>query len=82
MDRATNFSALIPDCFQSLIKTKFILRGMGNTKGIFYILKMLLIYICKFQSLYLEPNKISGEVFNAGSNRGHKVKDIVKMILK
>ena len=79
-----NFSALIPDCFQSLIKkTKFILRGNGEHKRDFlYIKDVINLYLQISQSLYLEPNKIRGEVFNAGSNRGHKVKDIIKMIFE
>ena len=47
-----------------------------------YIKDVVNLYLQISQSLYLEPKKISGEVFNAGSNRGHKVKDIVKTIFE
>ena len=79
-----NFSALIPDCIKSIIKkSRFILRGNGEHKRDFlYVKDVINLYMQISKSLYLNPKKIRGEVFNAGSNRGYKVKDIIKSIYK
>ena len=32
--------------------------------------------------LYLKPNKLRGEIFNAGTNNPYKIKDIVKTVYR
>ena len=79
-----NFSALIPDCIKSILKrSKFKLRGNGNHKRDFlYIKDVVNLYMQISKNLYLKPKKIRGEIFNAGSNKANKVKDIIKLIYK
>ena len=38
------------------------------------------LYKLLSKNLYQNPKKFSGEVFNAGTNIKHKIKDIVKKI--
>jgi len=79
-----NFSALIPDCIQcSLGLGKFIPRGDGNSERDFlYIDDVINLYFLIAENLYNNPKKIRGEVFNAGSNKPLKVKEVIEKIFK
>ncbi len=77
-----NFSALIPDCLKSIIKKqKFIPRGDGNSvRDFIYVDDVVELYLLIAKNLYIYPNKIKGEVFNAGTLKPLKIKDIIKKI--
>ena len=76
-----NFTALIPDCIlANLGYRKFIPRGNGNNKRDFlYVKDVTDLYVCLAYNLY-KNKKISGQVYNAGTAVGYKVKDIIKQI--
>ena len=78
-----NFSALIPDCIAANLGIKkFVPRGDGRNKRDFLFVKDVVdLYLCLSHALYLDK-KLSGEIFNAGTGKGYKVKDIIKMICK
>jgi|TARA_Y100000389_G_scaffold153891_1_gene154259 CDP-glucose 4,6-dehydratase len=73
-----NFSALIPDCIlANLNYKKFIPRGNGeNLRDFLYVDDVVELYLCLAYSLDKNKN-LRGEVFNAGTGSGHKVKDII-----
>jgi CDP-glucose 4,6-dehydratase len=77
-----NFSALIPDCFQSVLGfSKFTPRGNGeNVRDFLYVKDVANLYILIAKELFYNPKKLSGEIFNAGSNKPMKIKNIVKTI--
>ena len=77
-----NFTALIPDLIRScILNKKFVMRSDGEAiRDFVYINDIIELYKLLSKSLYLNPKKYSGEVFNAGTNTKHKVKDIVKKI--
>tara|TARA_B100000242_G_scaffold199130_1_gene144053 strand:- start:71 stop:751 length:681 start_codon:yes stop_codon:yes gene_type:complete len=77
-----NFSALIPDCLKSIIKKqKFMPRGNGNSvRDFIYVDDVVELYLLIAKNLFVYPNKIKGEVFNAGTLKPLKVKDIIKKI--
>ena len=77
-----NFTALIPDVIKScILNKKFVMRSNGEAiRDFIYIDDIVEIYKLLAKNLYLNPKKYSGEVFNAGTNVKHKVKDIIKKI--
>ena len=77
-----NFSALIPDCIQTVLGYgKFIPRGNGeNVRDFLYVKDVVDLYLIIAKKLFLNPKKLSGQIFNAGSNKPKKIKDIVKII--
>ena len=77
-----NFSALIPDVIKScLLKKTFIMRSDGESiRDFVHVYDIVELYKLLSKNLYLNPKKFSGEVFNAGTNIKHKIKDVVKKI--
>ena len=77
-----NFTAIIPDAIRSCIKNKkFIMRSDGEAiRDFIYIDDIVDLYKLLAFNLYKNPKKYSGEVFNAGTNIKHKIKDIVSHI--
>ena len=77
-----NFTALIPDAIKSCItKNKFTIRSNGESiRDFVYIDDIVNLYKLLAENLYKNPKKFSGEVFNAGTNIRHKIKDIIKEI--
>lgn len=77
-----NFTAIIPDSIRSCIKNKkFIMRSDGEAiRDFIYIDDIVDLYKLLSFNLYNNPKKYSGEVFNAGTNIKHKIKDIVSYI--
>ncbi|MAZ07796.1 MAG: hypothetical protein CMM99_04985 [Rickettsiales bacterium] len=77
-----NFTALIPDAIRAcLLKKKFIVRSNGKSiRDFIYIKDIVALYKLLSENLYNNPKKFSGEVFNAGTNEKHKIKDVLKKI--
>ena len=76
-----NFSALIPDCIRSSLKySTFEPRGNGkDTRDFLYVEDVAEIY--ELLARQLSQNKrLSGNIFNAGTNEKFKVKDIINKI--
>ena len=76
-----NFSALIPDSIRSALGySNFIPRGDGNSVRDFLyvddVCNLYLLLACELSKSY----DLSGQIFNAGTNSYHKVKDIIKQI--
>ena len=53
---------------------------MALIKEIFFMLMMSVTYIYVLHIIYAKDKSLRGEVFNAGTGTGYKVKDIVKKI--
>ena len=79
-----NFTALIPDTIKCCILNKrFIIRSNGESiRDFVYIDDIVDLYKLLSKNLYINPKKFSGEVFNAGTNVRHKIKDIIKEIFE
>ena len=77
-----NFTALIPDAISScLLNKKFIIRGNGQSiRDFVYIDDIIELYKLLSKNLYSNPKKFSGQVFNAGTNIKHKIKDVLEKI--
>ena len=77
-----NFSALIPDGIRSALGySKFIPRGDGSMmRDYFYIKDVVELYISIAGFLANNTKKISGQIFNAGSNSPKTVKEILECI--
>lgn len=79
-----NFSALIPDCIRSSLKySTFEPRGNGNdVRDFLYVEDVTEIYEILARNL-VNDKKLSGNIFNAGTNEKFKVLDIItKIFLK
>jgi CDP-glucose 4,6-dehydratase len=76
-----NFSALIPDCIRSSLKySSFEPRGNGkDTRDFLYVEDVAEIYEILAREL-TQNKKLSGHIFNAGTNEKFKVEDIIKKI--
>ena len=76
-----NFSALIPDLINSIIKKKkFLPRGNGkDLRDYVYIDDIVEVYLLLSRRLY-KNIKLSGEIFNAGINKPMRVREVVKKI--
>ena len=77
-----NFTALIPDLIRAcLLNKSFIMRSDGEAiRDFVHVYDIVNLYKILSEKLYSKPKKFSGEVFNAGTNFKHKIKDIVKKI--
>ena len=77
-----NFTALIPDAIKScVLNKKFKIRSDGTSvRDFVYIDDIVDLYKLLSKNLYLNPKKYSGEIFNAGTNIQHKIKDIIEKI--
>ena len=77
-----NFTALIPDAIQCcILNKKFLMRSNGEAiRDFVYIDDIIELYSLLAQNLFTNPKKFSGQVFNAGTNIKHKIKDIIKEI--
>ncbi len=77
-----NFTALIPDAIRScILNKKFLLRSNGESvRDFVYIDDIVELYKLLAKNLFFNPKKFSGQVFNAGTNVKHKIKDIIKDI--
>jgi CDP-glucose 4,6-dehydratase len=77
-----NFTALIPDAIRScLLNKKFLMRSDGKAiRDFVYINDIVELYKLLSKNLYVNPNKFSGEIFNAGTNIKHEIKDIIEKI--
>ena len=66
-----NFSALIPDSITSVLGFfKFIPRRDGSMiRDFLYVGDVVDLYLRIGESMAISPEKISGEVFNAGTNK-------------
>ena len=79
-----NFSALIPDSITSALGfSKFIPRGDGSMiRDFLYVGDVVDLYLRIGESMAISPEKISGEVFNAGTNKPISVRDILEVVYK
>jgi CDP-glucose 4,6-dehydratase len=77
-----NFSAVIPDSIRSALGyTKFVPRGTGDQiRDFIYAGDVVQLYLKIAEALAKNPQKIAGEVFNAGTNQPKKIKDVVQKI--
>ncbi len=77
-----NFTALIPDSIRScILNKKFKIRGDGeDIRDFVYIDDIVDLYKLLSKKLFKNPKKYSGEIFNAGTNTPHKIKNIIKKI--
>ncbi len=78
-----NFTALIPDCILANLNYKdFVPRGNGgNIRDFLFVDDVTDLYLCLAYNLD-KNNKLRGEVFNAGTGKGYKVKDIILKLCK
>ena len=76
-----NLTALIPDCIlENIGNRKFIPRGDGHNKRDFLFSEDVAdLYLCLSYHLFKNKN-LRGEIFNAGTGHGYKVKDIIRKI--
>ena len=76
-----NFSALIPDLINSIIKNKkFLPRGDGkDLRDFVYIDDIVDVYLLLSNQLY-KNKKLTGEIFNAGINKPLRVMEVVKYL--
>ena len=79
-----NFSALIPDSIISAMGySKFNPRGDGNhTRDFLYVGDVVDLYLTISKNLFKKPELLRGQIFNAGSNKPYKIRDIIKLIFK
>ena len=78
-----NFTALIPDCILSCLGYRdFIPRSDGtNMRDFLFIHDVCDLYLCLAYNLD-KDRSLRGEIFNAGTGTGYKVKNIIKQICK
>ena len=79
-----NFSALIPDSITSALGfSKFIPRGDGSMiRDFLYVEDVVDLYLRIGESMAINPERISGEVFNAGTNDPISVKEVLEIVYK
>lgn len=77
-----NFSAIIPDGIRSALGyTKFIPRGDGTqVRDFIYVEDVAELYMLIGELLSNQPDKLAGEIFNAGTNTAHSVKEVLETI--
>ena len=77
-----NFTAIIPEAIRCcLLNKKFIFRSDGlSIRDFIYIDDITDLYKLLAKNLYINPKKFSGEIFNAGTNTQHQMKDIIEKI--
>ena len=60
---------------------KFIVRSNGQSiRDFIYVDDIVELYKKLSKNLYTNPKKFSGQIFNAGTNNQHKIKDIIEKI--
>jgi CDP-glucose 4,6-dehydratase len=76
-----NFSALIPDVIRTVLGYgDFVPRGNGlHVRDYIYVGDVVDLYMLFAEKLFYNRN-LRGEIFNAGTNRPKKVKEIVEKI--
>jgi len=79
-----NFSALVPDAIRSALGfSKFIPRGDGSMiRDFLYVDDVVDLYLLIGESIPKNPKKISGEVFNAGTNEPISVQKVLENVYK
>jgi len=77
-----NFSAIIPDAISSALGySKFIPRSDGSMiRDFIYIEDVSNLYLLIAEHLSRDPDQLSGEIFNAGTNSPISVKEILSKI--
>jgi len=76
-----NFTALIPDCILSCFNYRtFMPRSNGmNKRDFLYVDDVCDLYLCLSYNL-AKDKSLRGEIFNAGTGTGYRVKDVIKKI--
>jgi CDP-glucose 4,6-dehydratase len=79
-----NFSALVPDSIRSALGfSKFIPRGDGSmVRDFLYVADVVDLYLRIGESMSNNPKKISGEVFNAGTNEPLSVREVLEAVFQ
>jgi CDP-glucose 4,6-dehydratase len=77
-----NFSALIPDAITSALKySEFNPRGDGRqVRDFIFVDDVVDLYLRIAEQLSNRPDKYRGEIFNAGTNTAHKVREVIEKI--
>lgn len=77
-----NFSALFPDSIRcALGHGSFIPRGDGTQlRDFIYVDDVVKLYLVISEALEKNPEKFSGEIYNAGTNNPISVKDALKLV--
>ena len=77
-----NFSALIPDAIRSALGySEFIPRSDGSLERDFmFVDDVVRLYLIMGKELSVNPDKYSGQVFNAGTNTIHNVLSVLEKI--
>jgi CDP-glucose 4,6-dehydratase len=77
-----NFSALIPDAIRSALGySQFIPRSDGSLERDFmFVDDVVRLYLIMGKELSVNPDKYSGQVFNAGTNTIHNVLSVLEKI--
>lgn len=77
-----NFSAIFPDAIRSALGyTKFIPRGNGSQiRDFIFSEDVVDLYLKIGELLSKEPEKLRGEIFNAGTNTATSVKEVIETI--
>ena len=77
-----NFSALIPDSIRSALgHSKFIPRSNGsNIRDFIFVEDVIDLYIRIAEALSNDADRLSGEIFNAGTNNPISVRDLLEMV--
>tara|TARA_Y100000816_G_C26106846_1_gene588507 strand:- start:494 stop:1510 length:1017 start_codon:yes stop_codon:yes gene_type:complete len=79
-----NFSAVIPDGIRSALNySSFTPRGNGTqVRDFIYVQDVAELYMKMAEEIFIKPEKMRGEVFNAGTNKGYNVREILELIFK
>ena len=79
-----NFSALIPDGIKSALRySKFEPRGDGSMiRDFIFSEDVANLYLKIGEELAKKPNKLTGEIFNAGTNSPISVREVLETIFK
>ena len=79
-----NFSALIPDGIRSALRySKFEPRGDGSMiRDFIFSEDVANLYLKIGEQLAIKPNKLKGEIFNAGTNSPISVREVLETIFK
>ena len=79
-----NFSAVIPDGIRSTLNySSFTPRGNGTqVRDFIYVQDVAELYMKMAEEIFIKPEKMRGEVFNAGTNKGYNVREILELIFK
>ncbi|MEI6154499.1 MAG: GDP-mannose 4,6-dehydratase, partial [Deltaproteobacteria bacterium] len=77
-----NFSAIMPDAITSALGySKFIPRGDGSmVRDFIYVEDVADLYLKIGESLATNPDKVRGQIFNAGTNSPISVREVLETI--